>query len=140
MDDALTPSEELALVGLLRLMIRLDGRGTPEEAEAYRTALLQALATDDQGDVAPYREAPAAPLIDEARLATLEERADRELSTDESVRNAALAVTRQGSRETIFAALSDVAASDGVHVAEIALLDWLADLWSIEVHEAPDAP
>ncbi len=139
MDDTLDSSEELALVGLLRLMVRLDRQGSPEERDAYRSALRAALAPVSTDPTATYRESPAAPTIDEAHIAALEGRADQELSTDESVRIAALAVTRQSARDTIFAALSDLSAAEGPLGGEIALLDWLAAEWSIVIHEVPEA-
>jgi hypothetical protein len=137
MAESLSDSEELALVGLLRTLVRLDGRGSIEERDAYRVALETCLAPRETTTETPYRVAPATQGFDE-HLAALEARADRELQDDKAVRNAALAVKRQDARETIFAALADVAAADAIAQAEGALLDWLALEWKIEIADQGD--
>jgi hypothetical protein len=123
----------VAMIGLLRLAIRLDRRAAPEEVAAYR-AILRAAGPPREavdGD-APYREATAAAPEDDAGLAALEARADRELASAADVQAAARAVTRPAAREAIFAALADLAAADAIDASEAELLEWLAREWSLE--------
>jgi hypothetical protein len=123
----LNEKEKLALVGLMRFVVRLDGRATPEEMAAVERTLRDAYASQ-VGDGAEAA----------AQIAALEARADRELRDDDAIRRAAMSVSRPEAREVIFAAVADLAAVDGINMQEGWLLDWLANEWELKVEEVGD--
>lgn len=125
---ALSEAEEVALVGLLRMLVKSDGRGSSEESAAYEKALTDCLGRKEE-DASKF----------EVRLKALEAKVDKELPNDEAVRKAAVGVKGKDARDTIFAALADVAAADAIVSAEASLLEWLAAEWKIEIQDVTDA-
>ncbi len=106
----LDADEQLALGGLLRLLVRLDGAVTDAERDAL----------DEVGSE-----------LDPGRLEAWLERAARELEDDSAVEDAARTVVRREARELIYSALLFVASSDTVSPPEAALLDWLEKQWKL---------
>ena len=123
--ERLTSTEGLALAGLLRILIRADGRFTDEERGALR-AVASSVAIAEEG--APVSDVP----IGERKLYALIERAGVELGSDASIRAAASEVTRPSARAAIHALLFEVAASDVISAGEATLLDWVAEEWELE--------
>ena len=99
--------EALALGGLIRILIRLDGTFS----EAERDALEEI--GDDVGTADD--------------LWTMITRSSEELADDGAIRDKALAVTRPEARELIRYLLESVASVDSITLAEQQLLDWLDD-------------
>jgi hypothetical protein len=132
--ERLTSAEALALAGLARLLIRMDGRFTDAEREALSdVATSIAVVADEAAAIEPYRGGASAPSpIGEEALYALLDRAGEELVNDAAVRAAALRVTRQEARATIHALLFEVAASDVISAGESTLLDWLAEQWELD--------
>jgi hypothetical protein len=130
--SALKEHEQLALIGLLRFVVRLDGHTSPEELESLQSALRGLYMPQVDEPTTPYRVGAALPQSVEDQIAALEARADKKFFDDDSVRRAALTITRPEAREIIFAAVADLAASDGIALQEGWLLDWLADVWELE--------
>jgi hypothetical protein len=108
--------EQLALVGLLRLVVRLDGTFS----EAERGAL---------GDVAAE--------VGEQLFWDLVDRAGASLSTDEAIQEQAMKVVRPEARRRIYEVVRDVAASDSIVTSEQRLLDWLREHWSLRREDDP---
>ena len=115
--NEMTADERLALGTLIRVLIRIDGEYSREELTEIGAIALD-LGEDE------FWEA-----IDQAGHADL---------SDEAAMERARAVTRQDARETIFGALLGLAESGGIVGNEPTMLDWLADLWSIEVKPTTD--
>jgi hypothetical protein len=107
----LAAPEQLALAALLRLLVRLDGQFTSEEQEALQDLALT------MGERQFWR------VMDEA---------GQTLPDDESIRQSALSVTNQASREIIYMALLRVAESDVIQTREASLLDWLLEHWGLK--------
>ncbi len=120
----LDQQELLALAGLVRLMIRLDGRFTPEERRAL-SFVASAVAQPADGGDGSQRLGPE-------RWAAWIEHTVRTLPDDGSIRDAALAVTRQPARDAIHALLTRIASADFAEGGEQGLLRWLAREWNIE--------
>lgn len=116
--DELSHAELLALGGLLRLLVRLDGRFSDAEREALRQV------------ASMVGEAGAAPIGEERLFAILDEAAST-LTDDEALRSAALGVTRPEARGAIHAAVTFVANVDVAPDRELSLLDWLAREWNL---------
>lgn len=134
----LTDAEKLALAGLLRIAIRLDGRVTPEERSTLDAIAdeLFAVPSEQKFTGNPFRSAltdPEHPGGDAPAqaLGALMERAAKEFPDDEAVRGAARAVTRQEAREILYGAVFSIAASDTISNAEWSLLRWLESEWNI---------
>jgi hypothetical protein len=108
--------EQLALVGLLRLVVRLDGTFS----DAERGAL---------GDVAAE--------MGEERFWHLVDRAGANLSTDEAIRAQALQVIRPEARRRIYEVACDIASSDTIVACEQELLDWLRESWGLGRDDGP---
>ena len=123
--ERLTGPEALALGGLLRVLIREDGRFTDAERGALALVATSVAQVDDV-------DAPAPAPIGEEALYALIERAGEELGDDKAIRAAALTVTRPAARATIHALLFEVAASDVISAGESTVLDWLAEKWELE--------
>ena len=119
--ERLSESEALVLAGLLRQMIRADGRFTTEERQALSHVALEIA-------VGP----PPADAIGEVALYALMDRAAQKFATDGALRAAASTVTRPEIRAAIHAMLFEVAASDTITVNEAQVLDWLAETWELE--------
>jgi hypothetical protein len=137
MATSLTDDEQLALIGLLRFATRLDGRTSHEELVVMQDVLREALASHDDAQSTPYRASPDTTAVDE-RILALEARADETFFDDDSVRRAALTVTRPAAREIIFAAVSDVALTHAMNAQETWLMDWLAENWGLTVETPED--
>lgn len=105
LDDA----EQLALGGLLRMMIRKDGDFS--DAEESRV--------DAIGEANGGREVVWRVISKSAQ----------ELPEDASIRAAAARVTRPEARAFMLDALSQVAAADGTTSTEDAMLTWLRSIW-----------
>ncbi len=110
----LNDTEGLALVALMRLMVRLDGHFT----DAERSVL---------DDVAEE--------MGRERFWQLVELTGKDYSESEQVRSAAQAVERPEARALIFAVLQDLAMSDTIGGVEGDLLSWLAESWSLRPDE-----
>ncbi|HJL18766.1 MAG TPA: TerB family tellurite resistance protein [Sandaracinaceae bacterium LLY-WYZ-13_1] len=107
--DDLHAHEQLALGGLLRVLIRLDGRFTPaEEAQLARVGEELGGADDLRAVVARSAEV---------------------LADDAAIRDVARQVERPEARLLIREALEAVARADTIHPAEQSLLDWCDELW-----------
>lgn len=109
--DELTRDEQLALVGLVRLLVRLDGSFSESEREAVDEL------ADDLGSERFWE------LIDEAGTS---------LSESEAIRAQAQRVTRDEARLAIYDALLDLAMRDTISVEEDGLLEWLRSTWRLE--------
>jgi hypothetical protein len=132
--ERLTGPEALALAGLLRVLIRQDGRFTDAEREALSLVATSVAQVEDAAAASePYRSGGKvlAPIGEEALYALIE-RAGEELGDDTAIRAAALTVTRPAARTAIHALLFEVAASDVISAGESTLLDWLAEKWELE--------
>ncbi len=138
--ERLTGPEALALAGLLRVLIREDGKFSEQERVALSlvaTSFAQVDEVDRAADSYRGSAEGLAPLGEE-RLYALIERAGEELGDDAAIRAAALTVTRPEARATIHALLFEVAASDVISNGESTLLDWLAEKWELEIpHDLP---
>ena len=114
--DDMTHQEKLVLVGLARLMVRLDHEFTEEEAGALGHLI------DEMGSDQFWK------LIEEA--SGLE---------DDAVRKAATEVSNEESQELIYGSLYEVAIAGSIEEGENELLDWLEETWGLEVQDiAPD--
>ncbi len=132
--ERLTGPEARALAGLLRALIRKDGRFTEGEREAL-SRVADSVALVEEGALATESSrgsAEPAEVLGEERLYELLDRAGAELSDEAAVRAEALRVTRPAAREAIHAVLFEVAASDVISGGESTLLDWLAEQWELE--------
>lgn len=107
----LTHAEQLALVGLVRLMIRLDGQFTEGERQVLDNLV------DELG---------------EQQFGQLSAEADDKIQDEAAVKHYASHVVRQDARELIFGAIYDLAIPDSIVQSEASLLSWLSDTWQIE--------
>ena len=107
--DDLTETEQQALAGLIRLVVRLDGQFSPEEAIAL---------------------AGIAPSLGGARFWNLLNR-DAGLVDLESAKLLVDHVKRPDVRRWMFGVLEQVAKSDGIVKREQQLLTWLAERWEL---------
>jgi hypothetical protein len=106
----LPASDQLALAGMLRLLVRLDGKFSAEEQEALEDISIE------------FGQQTFWHLMDEA---------GRKLADDAAIREAALAVT-EPARALVYDCLLRVAQSDTIQVRELALLDFLREKWNLE--------
>jgi hypothetical protein len=106
--DELSPEEQRALVGLVRLMVRMDGEFTAAEVQA-----VQSLARD----IGATRFWAA---MTEANTMEMEELAQL------------VGVVREEKREWMYGVMVGLAAVDGIDVAESELLAWLMDTWQLD--------
>lgn len=140
--EQLNDSELLTLAALARLMIRLDGHFTEDEARALgEIADAIAAPASQRGEASPedgpYRASgEAAEALGEAAFFELIELAGEELPDDASVREAARAVERPEARASIHALLHHLAVANTAQPRELALLEWLANEWKIEAAPA----
>jgi hypothetical protein len=128
--------EQLAFAGLARLLIRADGTFSTEEAGALEEVALDLLGAPGAAD-SPYRACKPEEVNPDA-IWELIDRAASELPEDESVKKAALAVTRPEARTAIYGALFEIASSDVIALEEWPLLDWLAEEWAVETVKMED--
>ena len=107
---SLSPSDQLALAALLRLLVRLDGKFSQEEQSALEEIALV------------YGEKTFWQMMDEA---------GRKLPDEDSIKRQALVVTEPGARELIFGCILGVAQADSVQGREQGLLEWLRAEWQL---------
>lgn len=107
----LTRDEQLALGGLIRLMVRADGVFTEEEEQRI----------DAIGEELASRELIWRMISDSAQA----------FPNDAALRRAAAAVTRTEVRELMLGVLSSVAVADTVTPGERGLLDSLRAAWGV---------
>jgi hypothetical protein len=127
--DYFTDDELTALARLLTIILRIDGKTSPEEEKALahfaervrrgaggdRKNLGGTMVMGDAGAVLkPYLESAA-----------------QLPSNKEEFAKAAASIKRQQARETIYAALFDVASADLIVRAEWDLLKILTDTWQL---------
>lgn len=134
--ERLTPTEMLTFAGLLRKLIRMDGRFTEAEREALSRVALEVAESAEAGADAPYRGDGKIAPIGETKLFERIEQAAESYPDDPTLRAAALAVTRPAAREAMHALLFEVAASDVIGEGEGDLLEWLEEKWELQ-HMAP---
>ncbi|MCZ7679605.1 MAG: hypothetical protein M5U28_12925 [Sandaracinaceae bacterium] len=99
--DELSRSELIALAGLLRAVIRIDGRFSDAERDAL-AQVAQMVAEEREGARRggdTYRESNPLEPIGEDRLFAILDEAGTTLADDAAIRAAALAVTRPEARE-----------------------------------------
>jgi hypothetical protein len=101
----LDDDEALALGGLIRILIRLDGSFSEDEEQHLDTV------ADEVGD----RDS----------LWKIISRSAQELEDDQAIRRKALMVERTGARELIRYVLQSIAVADSITIGEQKLLDWL---------------
>lgn len=112
----LTDEEAHAFVVLVRTVARADGGVS--DAERAQLASFAA----EMGEERFW------PLVEQTRGAT----------GRPAVEQAARQVARPSARELIFATLTDLAISGTIVEPEAAVLDWLADLWNLQVRNLDD--
>jgi uncharacterized tellurite resistance protein B-like protein len=113
----LTHDERLALVALLEWILKSDVRSTEEEYARIDGIV------DGLGQ--------------EAFQALAEEVGTR-FANDADLRAFLPSIARQEARELIVATVMDVAMADAVDTRESEMLEWLADLWQVEVEFEDD--
>lgn len=110
--DALNHDERLGLVALLEWIVKSDARATQDEYEATGR-VVDALGVDT------YQA-----LADEVVT---------RFANDADLRAFLDTITRQESRELVYATALEVAMVDGVDARESEMLEWLRELWGVEV-------
>lgn len=131
--ERLTGSELLALAGLARLMVRVDGRFTPDEERALAEiadSVAAAPAEDEPGG--DDREATADEALGETGLFELIELAGEQLPDDDALREAVRAVVRPEGREAIFGMIDHLSRATPGQTRPLEILDWLAKEWKLE--------
>jgi hypothetical protein len=126
-----TESELTALARMLVVLLGADGKVSAEEQDAVRD-FARRVRLGERVAQSPYREST---LDSGDGVATFQPYLDRALDLLKSESDflaAAQTITRQDTREAIYAALFDVAAADVIDRAEWSLLTKLVDLWDIE--------
>jgi hypothetical protein len=118
--DRLTAEEMLVLAGLLRKLVRIDGRFTEDEHAAISRLAGTVSETSD-----------AKPIGAKTLFARIDQ-ASEKYPDDQALRSAALATTRPEAREIIHALLFDVAASGAIGKGEADLLEWLEEKWELD--------
>lgn len=108
--DDLEPGEQLALGGLLRILIRLDGSFSEEEERCL----------EEVADGIGGREALWRVISSSAQTHR----------SDDDVRAAVQTVTRSDARNLIRQTLEAVALAETIVPEEQRLLDWLDGVWS----------
>ena len=106
----LSPEERRAFVGLVRLMVRIDGEFSAQEVQALT------LLARDVGSLEFWTEMRNAQEV---------------LASADDVVRAVEEVNRQPVCEWMYGALMGLAAVDGIDVAESDLLGWLGTTWNL---------
>jgi len=106
--DELTEIERIALAGLVRLMVRMDGEFSPQEVKAVSSLAREVGATSFWS------------LMNEVQTLEMDELAQviGEVKRDEV-------------RDWMYGVLVGLAAVDGLDESESELLDWLMEAWSM---------
>jgi hypothetical protein len=134
MSTQLTDSELLAFCGLARMLVRLDHQFSHQERLALEELGPELSCPPPKlGIGSPYRSNPDEPDDGVDRFWALMDRSTTELADDQTLRGAALAVTRQFARQEIYLALYELAACDAICDPEWALLDWLSAQWDVHI-------
>lgn len=110
--DDLQDHEQLALGGLIRVMIRQDGHFSEEEE-----AQIERVATDIGGADALWR---------------VISRSAEELSDDDAIKETAKAVERPEARLLIRETLEGIARAETIGRGEQQLLDWCDEAWGLQ--------
>jgi hypothetical protein len=113
--DQMNEEERLALAGLLRMMVGLDGAFTPDESAALKDVAVE---------------------LGEGPFWKLLESFDGRKHGD--VRALARQVTRKEVQELIYGLLYGVAITQTITSRENELLEWLASTWQVEVSEVSE--
>ena len=106
--DELNPTEQRALVGLVRLMVRMDGEFTAAEVQAVQTL------ARDLGATRFWSAMTEANTMEMDELAKL------------------VGEVRPDVREWMYGVMVGLAAVDGIDAAESELLAWLMDTWQLD--------
>ncbi len=109
--------EQLALGGLIRVLIRADGSFYEEEE-----ACLERVAEGIGGTDALWK---------------VISRSAQELRNDDAIREAARSVQRPGAQALIRETLEGIARAETITLAEQQLLDWIDELWGMTHNEPP---
>jgi uncharacterized tellurite resistance protein B-like protein len=109
--DALTPEEDLALIGLLKAVIQADKQLSFEENEALKRVSAQ---------MGPDRF--------HERVSEAKEL----FKTLSDIKAHAQTIERPEARQLIFAHAKEMARQDGVIEEEEDILSWLAETWGVE--------
>ena len=107
--DDLQEHEQLALGGLIRVLIRLDGSFSEEE-EAHLERVGEQIGSTEE-------------------LWRIISRSAQEHPNDDAIRASAMLVRRSGAQALIRAALENIAVAETIEPAEQELLDWLDAAW-----------
>ena len=107
----MTDVEKKALGSLVRVIVGVDGKYTPEESAGLDQAA-EVLGVDDFWQVV--------------------EDAGHEHHTEDIVKDQARAVERQEAKETIYEVLFGLAAAGSIAREEGDVLEWLAGTWGLE--------
>ena len=110
--DDMTREEKLTLVGLARLMVRLDYQFSQEEAGALGHLI------DELGDEQFWKL-----VEDSAGIAP------------DDLRERAAGITSEDAQEMIYGSLYEIAIAGSIDPSENDLLDWLEDTWGLEVSD-----
>jgi hypothetical protein len=106
----LDPDEKVALVALVRFMVRMDGVFSPVEVKAL-TALAKEIGSAEF-------------------WTTMRDVQQRVVSADDLVQIVEQ-VKRREVKEWIYGVLVGIAAVDGMDDAEVQLLEWVQDTWGL---------
>ena len=109
--DDMTEAEKLVFASLVRLMVRLDGEFSRDEASVLQEA------ADELGSDEFWG------LVEAAAL--------RDNQDEDAVRDLAMTVERPEVREAIYGVLYGVALQDALGQSERELLEWLERAWNI---------
>jgi hypothetical protein len=131
-DELFTDAELAAVARMLVVMMRIDGRTTSAEREALAKFGERVRVGERAKTGGPYREAKK-DVSDAGVLEPYLARAGALPITREAFFEAASSITDEDTREAVYAALYDLAASDLIVEREWALLERLADVWNLKV-------
>ncbi|MBX3252239.1 MAG: hypothetical protein KF901_34015 [Myxococcales bacterium] len=106
--EELSPDEQIALVGLVRLMVRMDGELSPAEVLAIQRLAKEIGATRFWSAMTEVQA----------------------MEMDE-LSKYVLRVERLEVREWMYGVLVGIAAVDGIDVAESELLAWVMEIWGL---------
>ena len=109
--EEMNPAERNALGALIRLIVRVDGEYSEDEASGLHAA--------------------ASELGEDAFWELLNESSEND--GESAARELARLVDRQEAQEQIYGTLYTIALAGSIEARETALLDWLADTWKLDV-------
>lgn len=111
----MTDDEQQALGSLVRVIVGVDGKYSPEESAGLQQA------AEELGEEEFWQ------LMDDA---------GHQRHTEDIIKGQARAVARKEARETIYGVLFGIATAGSIVGEEAAILDWLAGTWSLETPSA----